>query len=308
MPERTGYFPGSNLNTQGLVLTAHYSNGTTKRIDEGFTCTPTSFVKEDVGNKVITVSYEGKTTSFNVLVATISVSMPKPRVGETVEWRATTSPPGLTVKWKTDNPSVVSLDKYEGEVVHATALSGGNVTASAYLYVDGSPDYYASSSWVSVPQPSLSFYSENINEDVNFEELNDVGNIGADGITGMNSWRIQQKNMDSYPPVNWSVSPSGHIDAEGRLVVQQPGSYRITASCEYLGKTYTATCNYTFRLLAVGWWGLEDMRSLDWQRHIMLSGIEGTTFEITELMYSFNVWGKITYYGETGWILLPTNR
>ena len=65
-PSKVTYTLGETLNTTGLVLTATYSNGTTKEITEGFTCTPTKLDKE--GTQTITVTYEGKTATFTVTV------------------------------------------------------------------------------------------------------------------------------------------------------------------------------------------------------------------------------------------------
>ncbi len=66
MPTRTTYTVGDTLNTAGLSLTVHYSDGTTKGVTNGFTCSPTSLNKS--GKISVTVSYNGLTTSFNVTV------------------------------------------------------------------------------------------------------------------------------------------------------------------------------------------------------------------------------------------------
>jgi len=66
MPTKTTYNVGDTLNTNGLTLKATYSNGTTKTINSGFTCSPTNL--STAGTQKITVTYGGKTTSFNVSV------------------------------------------------------------------------------------------------------------------------------------------------------------------------------------------------------------------------------------------------
>ena len=66
LPDKTEYYVGDTLNTTGLTLTATYSNGTTKTISSGFTCSPSTLTA--TGNKTITVSYGGKTCTFNVTV------------------------------------------------------------------------------------------------------------------------------------------------------------------------------------------------------------------------------------------------
>ena len=67
MPNKTYYYAGEPLNTAGLTLKATYSDGSTKTITDGFSCSPT---KLDTVNhsQPITVSYGGKTTTFTVNV------------------------------------------------------------------------------------------------------------------------------------------------------------------------------------------------------------------------------------------------
>ena len=66
MPEKTVYYVGETLDTTGLVLKATYNNGTTKEITSGFTCNPTKL--NTAGTQSITVTYQGKTASFDVTV------------------------------------------------------------------------------------------------------------------------------------------------------------------------------------------------------------------------------------------------
>ncbi len=65
-PSKTTYYVGDTLNKSGLVLTATYNNGTTENITSGFTCSPTTL--NTAGTRTITVSYQGKTTTFTVNV------------------------------------------------------------------------------------------------------------------------------------------------------------------------------------------------------------------------------------------------
>ena len=65
-PIVTTYFLGESLNTEGLVLTATYEDGTEEEITEGFICTPTTL--NTIGEQTITVTYEDKTATYNVTV------------------------------------------------------------------------------------------------------------------------------------------------------------------------------------------------------------------------------------------------
>ena len=66
MPKKTSYAVGESFDQTGLTLTATYSDGNTKVITSGFTCS--GFSSYTVGTKTITVSYDGKTTTFTINV------------------------------------------------------------------------------------------------------------------------------------------------------------------------------------------------------------------------------------------------
>lgn len=71
-PTKTSYYVGDTLNTNGLTLTATYNNGTTETVSNSFTCTPTAL--NTAGTQKITVTYGGKSTTFNVTVTDVTVS------------------------------------------------------------------------------------------------------------------------------------------------------------------------------------------------------------------------------------------
>lgn len=64
LPSKTVYLEGEALNTDGLIITANYSDGTFADVTDytlsGYSSTP--------GDKTVTVSYFGKTAAFNVTV------------------------------------------------------------------------------------------------------------------------------------------------------------------------------------------------------------------------------------------------
>ena len=66
LPDKTAYSVGDTLNTAGLALKAVMSDGSTKTVSDGFTCSPTAL--GTAGAQKITVSYGGQTASFNVTV------------------------------------------------------------------------------------------------------------------------------------------------------------------------------------------------------------------------------------------------
>ena len=65
-PSKLTYYVGDTLNASGLKIKGTYANGTTKEITSGFTCSPTEL--NIAGIQTITVSYEEKQATFNVIV------------------------------------------------------------------------------------------------------------------------------------------------------------------------------------------------------------------------------------------------
>ena len=66
-PTKTEYEIGDELDLAGLVVTAHYSDGSTKVL-EAKDYTVSKFDSSTAGEKTITVTYQGKTAAFKVTV------------------------------------------------------------------------------------------------------------------------------------------------------------------------------------------------------------------------------------------------
>lgn len=70
-PTKTEYYSGDDLDTSGMTLRVYYSDGSTDLIDYGFSCSPK--VLDVEGVCPITVSYGGKTDTFNVNVSSLNI-------------------------------------------------------------------------------------------------------------------------------------------------------------------------------------------------------------------------------------------
>ena len=77
-PTKTVYRIGEALDTSGLTLKATYSDGTTKNITGGFTVS--GFDSVTAGTKTVTVSYEGKKTTFTVTVKQEEIDPDAPKL------------------------------------------------------------------------------------------------------------------------------------------------------------------------------------------------------------------------------------
>ncbi|MBB5225462.1 hypothetical protein DYE50_03625 [Treponema ruminis] len=65
-PAKTEYKYGESVDVSGAELIAAYSDGTKKTIESGFTVSPEKL--NSVGSQTVTVTYEGKTVTFDVEV------------------------------------------------------------------------------------------------------------------------------------------------------------------------------------------------------------------------------------------------
>ena len=73
MPSKTVYNVGESFSQSGLTLTATYSDGSKETIKSGFTCS--GFSSAAAGTKTVTVTYQGKTTTFTVTVKSAAASL-----------------------------------------------------------------------------------------------------------------------------------------------------------------------------------------------------------------------------------------
>ena len=105
MPNKTSYFTGESFDQTGLTLTATYNNGNTETISSGISCT--GFSSATAGQKTVTASYGGKSTTFTVEVKAIV-------------------PTGITVKTAPNKTEYFVGDSYDGTglVVNVTYNNG----------------------------------------------------------------------------------------------------------------------------------------------------------------------------------------
>ncbi len=74
MPNKTSYYEGDRFNIAGLKIRVTNNNGSSSVISSGFTTNPANRTVLSTSNKKITVTYEGKTASFNITVSPVAVS------------------------------------------------------------------------------------------------------------------------------------------------------------------------------------------------------------------------------------------
>ena len=119
-PSKTSYEIGESLNTSGLVLTAKYSDGSTKLVNTGYTTS--GFNSSTAGTKTVTVSYGGKTTTFTVTV-TANTQPDDPIVST------------YTVTWVVDGKTTTKMYK-EGD----TIVKPATPSKSGYTFKGWTPE------------------------------------------------------------------------------------------------------------------------------------------------------------------------
>ena len=134
MPNKTEYYIGDSLNTQGLQIKLTHSNGMTEIISNGFTVS--GFSSSSGGSKKVTVTYDGFSTTFNVNVRTPSISLDASSVNIDLKdyciLSATTDPANVAVTWSTSDSSVARV--YNGEI---ESVSTGTATITASFTYNG---------------------------------------------------------------------------------------------------------------------------------------------------------------------------
>ena len=94
MPTKLRYSAGDRLDISGMVLEVTMNTGKTEEVSTGFSCTPMLLEKE--GRQQITVSYQGKTCTFELVVSAAAEQTPAPEESaEPVETPQVTPKPDI---------------------------------------------------------------------------------------------------------------------------------------------------------------------------------------------------------------------
>ena len=157
-PSAISYLVGDTLDTTGLTLKLHYSDNSTTTVNSDFSCSPTSL--PNAGVQKITVTYLGKTASFNVYVSEAQESgfyvydgdseTPINDTDINFNYKDETSliayfyneSDGLTITWTSDSPDVVSVDENgnitatgTGTAIITVTIAGTDITAQFTINV-----------------------------------------------------------------------------------------------------------------------------------------------------------------------------
>ena len=239
-PNKTSYFVGDKLSTSGLTLTAKYSDGTTKTISSGFTCSPTTLSSS--GTKSVTVTYEGKTTSFNVSVQTVTLTSLSVRtnpkkttynIGDTVDFSGFT----LTAKYSDGSSKTITSGfnvlpyALDSPGTKKIAVVYGGKTASVNIYVQDNKQpidilgVYINGGW-NVENDENKFGKNKYGDPVDYQieimlknQVEDIYTISSSWDNGMKQLNLKHSSMwkslikgNTY----WEI---GQIVNNGKLLI-----------------------------------------------------------------------------------------
>ncbi len=138
MPARTVYDLGDTLDTTGLMLTAAYSDGSTRTITEGYDYTPKTLNAS--GTQTIQVSYEGMSTSFTVTVQAMPAGA--------LHIGSGAAAPGETVRIPVvldQNPGLIAARlklSYDADVLTLTDVTDGGILGESIFGAELSAQPY----------------------------------------------------------------------------------------------------------------------------------------------------------------------
>lgn len=130
-PVRTGYVIGDTLETAGISINVHYSDGKTSTVMNGFTCSPITF--STAGKQSVTVTYQDFATSFEVTVSppiTIDGTC-----GDKATWKLENGVLTISGTGEIDSYSEngAPWTKYSGQIRTVT-VEGGITSIGAYAF------------------------------------------------------------------------------------------------------------------------------------------------------------------------------
>ncbi len=126
VPTQSSYYIGDSFDPSGMVLQITYQDSSTQLVSSGYTVS--GYSSQIAGIKTVTVTYTGKTATFNVTVNTPYVIMSHAAktilVGETETLTAETIPGGFAVTWTSNNGAVaVNNGAIQGKMAGSATLT-----------------------------------------------------------------------------------------------------------------------------------------------------------------------------------------
>ena len=126
---KTTFYAGDTFSAEGLTLIIDYNDGSTKTVSYS-DCTISSPVMTSAGTKTVTVSYGGVSTTYNITVKalTVSVSADTSTASSGYITFKATAPAGK-VTWKSSDSSIATIDS-NGKATLKSGIGTATITAT----------------------------------------------------------------------------------------------------------------------------------------------------------------------------------
>lgn len=213
-PTKTSYKCGETIDLTGAVVTATYSDASTKDITTSVT-TNGEDVLAHVGNgKTVTVSYMGLTDTFNVDVAKGDAGLSYATTAYTVAPSssftapALVNPHGLTVSYSASNDKV-TVNSSTG----AVTIGSNTGTVMVTAHTDGNDDYNEGDASYTITIKSVVTYTYTFTT---------------------KAWASSESvSSGTAPSVTWSGSGEGNQKNSQGVQILGGGSYDVTSSASF---------------------------------------------------------------------------
>lgn len=264
------------------------------------------------GTAVITVS-----TASGSKTATCTITVSKPSVGvisdmsmfvgdTKTQTRPSFMPSSATVTWKSSNTAVATVAA-SGSSYTVTAIAAGSATITMTVTAGSTSVTESFTVTVTKPTVTLSSYSGSETRDVYTEDYHYSG-------TTKPYWKVSlpTATANTGSSVTWEIVSGTATVTSSQLRITQPGKVVARAYITYNGTKYYADYTYTLSLTKTTTASNYLRAGHGTSYSSLLSIPKNKTVTITEVWWdtsastdgTYWLWGKVTYGGKTGWIVL----
>lgn len=295
-PATTGFIAGDTFSAAGLTIRATYNNGIveTHGVSD---CTISSPNMTAAGTKQVTVSYGGKSATYNITVSALTISLSaNTSTGSSGYIQLSASVPRGTVSWSSNNNNVATVDssgkvtfkKTVGTALITATVNNNGVTNSASKTITISnsqgtkfgetsssttgtvlygthPGGYSTA--LPVTTGSIPSYTTN---------SADVSNSSTNTSTGRVDVTYANNGVDGYVYYQFNYNSSSGADNENKIINYQEG-WRQTMGegSDYnyyyytsFGRQFYSGTNYPEHTASAGWtkyyarwWAYQDQQA-----------------------------------------------
>jgi len=294
-PATTGFIAGDTFSAAGLTIRATYNNGIVETHDVS-DCTISSPNMTAAGTKQVTVSYGGKSATYNITVSALTISLSaNTSTGTSGYIQLSASVPRGTVSWVSNNTGIATVDssgkvtfkKSVGTAVITATVNNNGVTKSASKTITisnsqgtkfGETSTSSSATVLYGTQPGGYSTSLPVTGSIPSYTTNsaDVTNSSTNTSTGRVDVTYANNGVDGYVYYQFNYNSSSGADNENKIINYQEGwrqtmgegndyNYYYYTS---FGRQFYSGTNYPEHTASAGWtkyyarwWAYQDQQA-----------------------------------------------